>query len=345
MPSGIEQKKCAIAIVGATGLVGDTILTILEERQFLPRTLHLVASEMSAGETKMFAGKALRVESLTTFDFSQVQIAFFSAGSEISKCYAPKAVEKGCIVIDNTSCFRYEKDIPLVVPEVNAAAISDYTTHGIIANPNCSTIQLVVALHPIHKAACVTRVDVATYQSVSGAGKKGIETLAAQSTRLLNGMEIDSSTLFSKQIGFNVIPHIDTFEENGYTREEMKIVWETQKILDCTLHVNPTCARVPVFFGHAEAVHLETKQTLTVKEVRSLLQNAPGVCVLDQRFSGGYPTQAIETTGKNDVFVGRIRKDLTRPNGINMWVVADNVRKGAALNAVQIAEHLIDHFL
>lgn len=334
-----------VAVVGATGLVGETMMKLLKERQFPIGDLYPVASERSAGETVMFGNKPLIVEALDQFDFSRVHIAFFSAGGSISETYAPLAAAQGCVVIDNTSFFRYDYNVPLVVPEVNSEAIGEYRQRGIIANPNCSTIQMLVALKPIHDAARITRINVSTYQSVSGAGKKGIAELASQTGKLLNGINVEPET-FSAQIAFNAIPHIDIFEENGYTREEMKMVWETHKIFnDDSIQVNPTCVRVPVFFGHAEAIHIETEEKISADAVRELLQSAPGVKVVDERTDGGYPTQVSQATGNDDVFVGRIREDISCDNGINLWVVADNIRKGAALNSVQIAEQLIRDFL
>ena len=337
-----ENKIYDIAVVGATGAVGEAIFSILDERQFPVGKVYALASSRSAGNTVLFKNKQLLVEDLAEFDFSKVQIALFSAGGSVSKEYAPKAVEKGCIVIDNTSEFRYEKDIPLVVPEVNPEAIGDYQTRGIIANPNCSTIQMVVALKPLHDAAGITRINVATYQAVSGAGRRGITELATQCGELLNGRPIKTE-LFSAQIAFNVLPQIDKFEDNGYTREEMKMVWETQKILeDDNILINPTAVRVPVFYGHSEAINIETREKLSVEVARELLSNAPGIEVLDERNPGGYPMPVGQGAGQDAVYVGRIREDLSHAYGLNLWVVSDNLRKGAALNAVQIAELLLE---
>ena len=334
--------KYNVAIVGATGLVGEAFLEILSERQFPIQKLTLLASERSAGETRMFQNKPLLVENVSGFDFSQVQLAFFSAGADISDVYAPAAAEEGCIVIDNTARFRYDPDIPLVVPEVNPQALENYREHNIIANPNCSTIQLVVVLKPIYDAVGIRRVNVATYQSVSGAGKNAIEELARQTTELLNGQSV-TVDVFPKQIAFNVMPHIDDFQDNGYTREEMKMVWETQKIMrDSQLLLNPTAVRVPVFYGHSEAVHIETEQPITALDARELLNRAPGVIVVD---NNDYPTSVTHAANHDAVFVGRIREDISHPNGLDLWVVSDNVRKGAALNAVQIAELLINQSL
>jgi len=285
------------------------------------------------------------VTDLAEFDFSQAQIGLFSAGGSISAEYAPKAAAAGCVVIDNTSHFRCDDDIPLIVPEVNIDALAGYSARNIIANPNCSTIQMVVALKPIYDAVGIARINVATYQAVSGTGKEAIEELAAQTARLLNGQDI-TTEVYPRQIAFNVLPHIDAFQDNGYTREEMKMVWETQKIFgDPGILVNPTCVRVPVFFGHSEAVHIETVDKITAEEARALLQNAPGISVVDERVDGGYPTAVTEAAGKDAVFVGRIREDVSHPRGLNLWIVSDNVRKGAALNSVQIAESLIATYL
>ncbi|QIB67274.1 aspartate-semialdehyde dehydrogenase [Kineobactrum salinum] len=334
-----------VAVVGATGAVGETMMAILEERDFPVRNLYPLASSRSAGKTVSFKGKQVMVTDLAEFDFSQVQIGLFSAGGSISAEFAPKAAAAGCVVIDNTSHFRRDEDIPLVIPEVNPEALARYTVRNIIANPNCSTIQMLVALKPIYDAVGIERVNVCTYQAVSGTGKEAIEELAAQTARLLNGQEI-SCEVYPKQIAFNALPHIDTFQDNGYTREEMKMVWETQKILgDSSIRVNPTCVRVPVFFGHSEAVHIETVDKLSADEARKLLSAFPGITVMDERRDGGYPTAVTDATGHDPVFVGRIREDISHPRGLDMWIVSDNVRKGAALNSVQIAESLIRTYL
>lgn len=331
-----------VAVLGATGAVGRTIIEVLEERKFPVRNLHLLASERSAGETIRFNGKSVRVKDVEDFDWSQVQIALFSAGAELSDRWAPIAADEGVIVIDNTSRFRYDYDVPLVVPEVNPEAIADFRNRNIIANPNCSTIQMLVALKPIYDAVGIERINVCTYQSVSGSGKKGIDELAGQTVKLLNSQEAEPNT-YKKQIAFNCLPHIDEFMDNGYTKEEMKMVWETQKILgDDSVAVNPTCVRVPVFYGHAEAVHIECQQALDASEAMDLLSRAEGVEVY---YGEDYPTQVKEATGKDHVMVGRVRNDISHPNGLNMWVVADNVRKGAATNSVQIAELLIRDYL
>ncbi len=339
------SKTFDVAVVGATGAVGETMLSILAERNFPVRNIYALASERSAGKRVEFGSKQLIVEDLSTFDFSRVQIGIFSPGASVSKIYAPIAAKAGCVVIDNTSQFRYDDDKPLIVPEVNAHAIKQYKATNIIANPNCSTIQMLVALKPLHDAFEITRVNVATYQAVSGTGKDAIEELAGQTGRLLNGKEAEAS-VYPKQIAFNVLPHIDTFQENGYTKEEMKMVWETHKIMeDSNIKVNPTCVRVPVFFGHSEAIHLETKRPISADQARQLLSNSPGVVVLDERKDGGYPTAVTESAGNDAVYVGRIREDISCENGLNLWVVSDNVRKGAALNSVQIAECLARDYL
>jgi aspartate-semialdehyde dehydrogenase len=335
-----------VAVVGATGTVGSSMLAILEERKFPIGKIYALASERSAAKHVVFNELQLKVEELAKFDFTKVRVALFSAGAAISAEYAPKAAAAGCVVIDNTSQFRYEADIPLVVPEVNPEAIAQYKNRGIIANPNCSTIQMVVALKPIYDAVGIERINVATYQSVSGAGASAIEELASQTAQLLNGQPLGKVDCFAKQIAFNVLPQIDEFQDNGYTREEMKMLWETRKILeDDSIRVNATAVRVPVFFGHSEALHIETRDKITVAQATKLLRQAPGVEVLDERRAGGYPTAVTEAAHKDAVFVGRIREDLSHPRGLDMWVVADNVRKGAALNSVQVAELLVKSYL
>ncbi len=329
-----------VAVVGATGAVGEALIEILEERQFPVRSLHLLASERSEGKRLQFRGSSIMVKRLDQFDFSQVQIGLFSAGGDLSAEFAPKAAAAGCVVIDNTSHFRYDDDVPLVVPEVNADAIQGFRARNIIANPNCSTIQMVVALKPLHDAATIERINVATYQAVSGAGAGGVKELAGQTANLLNAKPIEPAVM-PVQIAFNAIPQIDKFQDNGYTKEEMKMVWETHKILDPAIRVNPTCVRIPVFFGHSEAVHLEFARKLGTAEARELLQAAPGVTLMDEAVPGGYPTAVGEAAGTDPVFVGRIREDVSHPTGLNLWVVSDNVRKGAALNSIQIAELLL----
>ena len=334
-----------VAVVGATGAVGEALIEILEKRNFPVAQLFLLASERTAGTKIMFKNKSVMVTDLAEFDFSQVQIALFSAGGSVSAEYAPKAAAAGCVVIDNTSHFRYDDDIPLVVPEVNPERVADYTKRNIIANPNCSTIQMLVALKPIHAAVGIKRISVATYQAVSGAGKSAVNELAKQTAELLNGRDAVAE-VFPKQIAFNVLPQIDVFMENGYTKEEMKMVWETQKIFgDKELLVSATCVRVPVFFGHSEAIQIETKSFLDVNDARELMENARGVTVIDEHNDGAYPTAVSESAGQDAVFVGRIRQDISLSNGLSLWVVADNVRKGAALNTVQIAEELIKSYL
>jgi aspartate-semialdehyde dehydrogenase len=339
------SKTYNVAVVGATGAVGEAMLAILEERDFPVGKVYALASSRSVGKRLTFKGETLKVEDLETFDFSKAQIGLFSPGASVSEIYAPKAAAAGCIVIDNTSQFRYDEDIPLVVPEVNPQAIALYKNRGIIANPNCSTIQMLVALKPIYDAVGIDRINVCTYQAVSGTGKEAIEELASQTANLLNAKAIKAE-VYPKQIAFNVLPQIDVFMDNGYTKEEMKMVWETQKILgDDAVKVNATAVRVPVFFGHSEAVHIETKQKITVEQVRDLLRNAPGVVLMDERVNGGYPTAVTEAANHDATFVGRIREDISHPKGINLWVVADNVRKGAALNSIQIAEELVKNYI
>ncbi|MBS0430883.1 MAG: aspartate-semialdehyde dehydrogenase [Proteobacteria bacterium] len=339
-----RKSNYNLAIVGATGAVGEALLSILAEREFPVGELVPLASERSAGGTVEFDGKSLTVQNLADHDFSGIDLAFFSAGGKVSREHAPRAAAAGAVVIDNTSEFRCEPDIPLVVSEVNPHAIAQYRQRNIIANPNCSTMQMLVALAPIHRAAQIERINVATYQSVSGAGRSGMEELGRQTAAMLNFQEAEPKK-FPARIAFNLIPHIDDFQDNGYTKEEMKMVWETRKILeDDSIAVNPTCVRVPVFYGHSEAVHVETRAKLSAKEATALLARAPGVVVVDERRPGGYPTPAGHASGKDEVFVGRIREDISHPRGLDLWVVSDNIRKGAALNAVQIAELLVrDH--
>jgi len=339
------SKEVNVAVVGATGAVGETMLEILQQRGFPVAEIYPLASSRSAGSRIQFNGKWVVVQDLAEFDFSKVQIALFSAGGSISAEYAPKAAAAGAVVIDNTAHFRYDDDIPLVVPEVNPHAIADYGSRGIIANPNCSTIQMLVALKPIHDAVGIERINVCTYQAVSGTGKPAIEELAMQSSKLLSGEEAESK-VYPKQIAFNCLPQIDVFKDNGYTKEEMKMVWETQKIFeDDSILVNPTAVRVPVFYGHSEALHIETREKISVEAARKLLTEAPGIIVMDEHEDGGYPTAVTEGAGEDPVFVGRLREDISHPRGLDMWVVADNVRKGAALNSVQIAEILLSKYL
>ncbi|WP_439100936.1 aspartate-semialdehyde dehydrogenase [Congregibacter sp.] len=335
------SKTYDVAVVGATGAVGEAMIDILEQRDFPVGELYLLASERSAGKRISFRDKQIAVQDLANFDFSKVQIGLFSAGGSISEEYAPIAADAGCIVIDNTSHFRRDPDVPLVVPEVNPHAAVDLHARGIIANPNCSTIQMLVALKPLHDAVGITRINVATYQAVSGTGKSAIEELAGQTARLLNGQPAESK-VYPRQIAFNALPQIDSFQENGYTREEMKMVWETHKIFgDESIAVNPTCVRVPVFHGHSEAVHIETRDKLSALEARHLLESAPGVTVIDEHEDGGYATPVTDGAGQDAVFVSRIREDISHERGLNLWLVSDNLRKGAALNSVQIAELLL----
>jgi aspartate-semialdehyde dehydrogenase len=340
------SRSFSVAVVGVTGLVGDTMVRVLEERDFPVERLYPLASSRSLGKSIEFRGERLPVLELAGFDFSQADIGLFSPGAEVSAEFAPKAAAAGCVVIDNTSQFRYQDDIPLVVPEVNAHAIADYKNRGIIANPNCSTIQMVVALNPIHRAVGIERINVATYQSVSGAGKEAVEELASQSAQLLNGQPIGEPRVIAKQIAFNCVPQIDRFQDNGYTKEEMKMFWETQKIMeDRSIRVNATAVRVPVFYGHSEVVNIETRRKISAAEARSLLAAAPGVTVLDERKPGGYPTAVTEAANHDTVYVGRIREDMSYERGLDLWIVSDNVRKGAATNSVQIAEVLARDYL
>src|SRR5690606_11130255 len=329
-----------VAVVGATGAVGEAMLEILAERNFPVGELHALASERSAGKTVAFGNRKVEVKDLAEFDPAGVDIALFSAGASVSRAYAPKFAAAGAVVIDNSSAFRYDDDVPLVVAEVNPEALAD-RPRGIIANPNCSTMQLVVSLAPIHRAVGIARINVATYQSVSGAGRSAMEELGRQTAALLNFQPHEPVKL-PVQIAFNLIPHIDEFLDNGFTREEMKMVWETRKILGAPgMRVNPTAVRVPVFFGHAEAVHLETRERIGAAQARELLMAAPGVEVVDEPAAGGYPTPVTHAAGHDQVFVGRIREDLSHPHGLDLWIVADNIRKGAALNAVQLAELVV----
>jgi aspartate-semialdehyde dehydrogenase len=331
------NRSVTVAVVGATGAVGETMLSILEQRGFPVGELIPLASARSAGSSIRFRGRDIVVRDLASFDPKGVDIALFSAGGAISKEYAPKFAAAGAIVVDNSSAFRYEADVPLVVAEVNPEAMK-VVPRGIIANPNCSTMQMLVALAPIHRAVGIERINVATYQSVSGGGRSAMEELEQQTARLVGGGEALPKK-FPVQIAFNLIPHIDDFQDNGYTKEEMKMVWETHKILnDDNIKVNPTAVRVPVLFGHSEAVHLETRQKISAEQARALLASAPGVEVVDERVPGGYPTPVTHAAGADPVFVGRIREDISHPRGLSLWVVSDNIRKGAALNAVQIAE-------
>lgn len=336
---------CNVAVLGATGIVGKTIISILEDYNFPINKLYPLASSRSSGSTVKFHNEEIEVLDVEDFDFHDVQIGIFSAGSEASKAYAPKATQNGCVVIDNTSHYRYEKDIPLVIPEVNPNDIAKYTNKNIISNPNCSTIQMLVALKPIYDAVGIDRINVCTYQSVSGSGNMAVSELTEQTGQTLSALDVQPN-IYPKQIAFNVLPHIDVFLDNGYTKEEMKMVWETQKILnDKNIKVNATTVRVPVYNGHSEAVCIETKHLIDASQVRKLYKNARGVKLIDNVKDNEYPTPKEHGDGTDYVYVGRVRKDISHPRGINLWIVADNVRKGAALNSVQIAKILKDQYL
>ena len=334
------MRRYSVAILGATGEVGRTLLKILEQRRFPVGELQLLASNRSAGTEMEFGGRKLTVQDVETVDFSATDIGFFSAGGSVSERHAPRAAASGCLVIDNTSRFRHEPDVPLIVPEVNPECIAASERRNIIANPNCSTIQMVLALKPIYDAVGIRRIQIASYQAVSGAGARAIEELRAQARAVLSGEPGQAAAqVFPVPIAFNALPQIGDFEANGYTEEEMKMVRETQRIFDDqTLAIHPTCVRVPVFCGHSEAVSIETTEPIEVAAVRALLRDAPGLQLMDDAVPGGYPTAAVQGAGQDPVWVGRIRRDLSHPLGIAMWIVADNLRKGAALNSVQIAE-------
>ena len=334
------DRQFRVAVVGATGLVGETLITVLEERDFPVSELHALASDRSLGRSVSFRGRRYPVQELADFEFAHCDFALFCAGAQVSREYVPRAVAAGCLVIDNTSEFRYQEDVPLVVPEVNLHALAGLGTRGIVANPNCCTIQMVLVLKPLYDAAGIERIEVATYQSASGAGRAALEELARQSIDALSGKGVAADAGIG-QIAFNCVPHIDSFQDNGYTREEMKLVWETRKILgDAAIRVNATAVRVPVFYGHSEAVHIQTRRPLSADQARELLRKAPGVTVMDERRAGGYPTAATEAAKRDTVYVGRIREYLAPDRGLNLWIVADNVRKGAATNSIQIAEAL-----
>jgi aspartate-semialdehyde dehydrogenase len=340
----MKKEKYNVAVAGATGAVGTEMVSILEERDFPVANLKLLASTRGAGTKMEFKGKEYTVEVLNENSFSGVDIGLFSPGGSVSEKFAPIAGKTGCVVIDNTSAFRMDPQVPLVVPEVNAHAIAQYPKKNIISNPNCSTIQMVLALKPIHDVARIKRVVVSTYQAVSGTGRRAIRELESQVLAMYNNKEIEKS-VYPHQIAFNCLPHIDVFFDNGYTKEEMKMVNETKKIMeDNSIQVTATTVRVPVFYGHSEAVNIETEKKITPDEVRKILSKAPGVVVVDNPKKFEYPL-AIDAAGKDETFVGRIREDESIPNGINLWVVSDNIRKGAALNAVQIAEILIQKYL
>ena len=335
------MKKYNVAVIGATGAVGESMLDILNEREFPINNIYALASERSEGKKVMLGNKPLTVKDLAKFDFNLADIGLFSAGGDTSAKYAPIAGESNCVVIDNTSYFRYDDDIPLIIPEVNSCKIKEYKNRNIIANPNCSTIQMLVALKPIYDAVGIKRITVSTYQAVSGSGMAAVNELAKQTAELLNGRDAVCE-VYPRQIAFNALPHIDKFLDNGYTKEEMKMCWETRKIFgDESIGISATCVRIPVFFGHSEAIQVETSAYISEDEVRDLLEQADGVEVIDERRDGGYPTAVHESAGNDSVFVGRIRQDISLENGLNLWVVSDNVRKGAALNSVQIAEELI----
>ena len=340
----MSDKKYNVAVVGATGAVGNQMITCLEERNFPVKSVKLLASARSAGRMLRFRGDLLPVEELTEDSFKGTDIALFSAGGGISQTFAPIAAKDGCVVVDNSSAWRMDPEVPLVVPEVNPHAIAGYKQKGIIANPNCSTIQMVVPLNPIHKKVGIKRIVVSTYQAVSGTGKKAIDELFDQTRAMINFLDYEPK-VYPHQIAFNCLPHIDVFQENGYTKEEMKMVNETRKILeDSNIGVTATTVRVPVFYGHSESVNVETKKPISAEEARALLEDTPGIKVMDDPKTNLYPL-ATDAAGKDLILVGRIREDESIPNGINMWVVADNIRKGAATNAVQIAEILATEYL
>lgn len=333
-----KLKPLNVAIVGATGIVGQTMIRVVEECRLPVADLHLVASQRSAGRRLCFKNRPLTVKALPEFDFNGIDVVLFSAGKKVSEIYAPKAAQAGCFVVDNSSQFRYEEDVPLVIPEINPQAIKTRPQRGIIANPNCSTIGMLMAVYPIHRAVGVQAIEVATYQSVSGAGAQAIEDLRAQVKQAVANEWRLPSLPDTKPIAFNAVPHIDEFQDNGFTREEMKMVWETQKILSADIEVNPTCVRVPVFYAHSLAVHLKTQAPVSRAQAIECLSGADNVKVMDT-----YPTAATEGEGQDDVYVGRIRPSNTGAPGLNFWVVSDNLRKGAALNAVQIVEQLFCH--
>ena len=340
----MKGKSYAVAVAGATGAVGLEFLKVLEQRKFPVGSIKLLASERSEGKELTFAGRPVKVERLTKDSFKGIEVALFSAGASRSLEFAPAAAAAGAVVVDNSSAFRMDPEIPLVVPEVNAHAIAQYPKKNIIANPNCSTIQMVVVLKPIHDAARIKRVVVSTYQAVSGTGKRAIKELENQVLAIFSNREIEKS-VYPHQIAFNCLPHIDVFFDNGYTKEEIKMVNETKKIMeDNSIGVTATTVRVPVFYGHSESVNIETEKKITPDKVREILSKAPGVVVVDNPKKFEYPL-AIHAAGKDETFVGRIREDESIPNGINMWIVSDNIRKGAALNAIQIAEILIQKYL
>ena len=340
----MSRKKFNVAVAGATGVVGNQMIACLEERNFPVKSLKFLASSRSVGRKLDFKGDSIDVEELTERSFKDIDIALFSAGGSASEKFAPFAAQDGCVVIDNSSAWRMDPEVPLVVPEVNAHAIEQYKNKRIIANPNCSTIQMVVPLYPLHKKFKIRRIVVSTYQSVSGTGKKAIDELDSQTRGVLNFKAFENK-VYPHTIAFNCIPHIDVFLDNGYTKEEMKMVYETRKILeDDNIGITSTTARVPVFYGHSESINVETEKKISAAEVKSLLEKMPGIQVVDDPRNNVYPL-AIDATGHDSIFVGRLRDDESIPNGINMWVVSDNIRKGASTNAVQIAEVLAEKYL
>ncbi|MBW2192220.1 MAG: aspartate-semialdehyde dehydrogenase [Deltaproteobacteria bacterium] len=339
-----SEKKFNVAVAGATGVVGTQMIACLEERNFPVKSIKFLASRRSVGRKLEFRGKQVAVEELTEQSFKGSDIALFSAGGSTSKTFAPVAARDGCVVVDNSSAWRMDPDVPLVVPEVNPDALAGYKKKGIIANPNCSTIQMVVALFPIYKKSGIKRIVVSTYQSVSGTGKDAIDELFDQTRAILNMKDYERK-VYPHPIAFNCLPHIDVFEDTGYTKEEMKMVSETRKIFnDDTIGITATTVRVPVFYGHSESINVETKEPISAEAVKVLLETAPGVKVVDAPGENRYPL-ATDAAGQDDTLVGRIRDDASIPNGINMWVVADNIRKGAATNTVQIAEVLAKEYL
>jgi aspartate-semialdehyde dehydrogenase len=337
-------KKANLAVVGATGAVGNQMITCLEERNFPLKSLKLLASHRSVGRTLRFKGDRVAVEELTENSFKGVDIALFSAGGDTSKKFSPIAAKDGCVVVDNSSAWRMDPQVPLVVPEVNPHAIADYKNKGIIANPNCSTIQMVVALNPIHKKFGIKRIVVSTYQAVSGTGKQAIDELFNQTRAMINFLDYEKK-VYPHRIAFNCLPHIDSFQDNGYTKEEMKMVNETRKIMeDDTIGVTATTVRVPVFFGHCESVNVETREYISADEAKTVLERDPALKVMDDPANNVYPL-ATDAAGNDLTYVGRIRQDESISNGINLWIVADNIRKGAATNTVQIAEILLKEYL
>jgi len=338
-------EKVDVAIVGATTSVGETLLEILEERKFPVGQIYLLDSEASSGARLEFSGYALKIGDIESFDFSRVQLAFFVSTEEISKKFVEKASSAGCLVIDRTPAFRNDKDVPLIIPEVNEDALEGVNQRKIVSSPSCTSIQMLMALKPIYDAVGIKRINVSTYQSVSGSGKSAAEELASQTAALLNFRDIKCKT-YPKQIAFNVLPQVGELLDNGYTDEEMKLVWETQKVLnDDSIMVNATAVRVPVFIGHAASVHIETKTKISAVKVCELLQQTAGVELLNEQKAGGWPSPVTEAAGNDSVFVGRVREDISTENGINLWLVTDNMRKGAATNAVQIAEILVKLYI